>query len=197
MYKKLFAALLLFLCMRGDAQTKMTSLYDFMYKLAPDSAKGEAGDWAVERPKLFPVTWKTPGVIMSDDIKINFYREGVTSLSVNGVVYQNLQNKRLQWKIMLRGPRMGFTNYALGTEASTSIRQGTTIDSLLGKQRYTFQLLKSCPGLMGFNYYQLKFPRKDPLWVKLGWLCGNAGCALKMDVYEDWSKQYAELNCGR
>ena len=193
--RKLFHSVLFFcLSINLYPQSKTISLYDFMYKLAPDSGKHATGDWSVGKPAFVSIKWKNNRIEMSEDMKINFFREGAITLSVNGVVYQNMQNKPIGWYLMLRGPRSGFTNYLIMGMGNNSFKP-MLIDSLLGKKRYTYQLLKTCSGTQGFYYYQLKFPKKDPLWMKLSWMYGNSGVTLRIEVYDDGSKSFADLNC--
>ena len=170
--------------------------------MAPDSALGMVGDWAVGNPGAFPIKWKADRIEMSADIKINFFRMGTVNIAVKGKSLLNTQQQLCKWTLMLRGPRAGFTNYALNSEGIAGWRisaDGVLIDSLLGNKPYTSKLLKTCNtnASTGFNYYQLKLPKKDPLWVKLTWIISNGACSIGLDVYNDFSKTNAAIGCGK
>ncbi len=193
---------LLPLCLFSTGQLKKIELYDLVKKMAPDSALGMVGDWAVGNPRAYPIKWKADRLEMSDDITINFFRTGTLNIAVKGRSLLNTQQQVCKWTLMLRGPRAGFTNYALNSEGIAGWHisaDGILIDSLLGNRPYTSKLLKACNinASTGFNYYQLKLPKKDPLWVKIGWMITNGACSIGLDVYDDFSKTNAAIGCGK
>lgn len=193
---------LLLLCLVSNSQLKKVELYDLVRKMAPDSGLGMVGDWAVGSPAAYPIKWKSDRIEMSDDIKINFFRTGMATIAVKGKILQNTRQQVCRWTLMLRGPRAGFTNYALNSEPIAGWRistDGVLIDSLLGNKPCTAKLLKACNlnASSGFNYYQLKLPKKDPLWVKLAWIVSNGACSINLDVYDEFSKTNAAVECGK
>ena len=81
----------LFLCCGLTATAQKTELYDLLKKIIPDSTGYEnVGDWAVGKPKLFPIRWKEDRLIMSEDTSINFYRLGTADMSIMAVSYTHL-----------------------------------------------------------------------------------------------------------
>jgi hypothetical protein len=183
----LSSVILLFISTLSFAQTKQVELFDLVKKFIPDSSEySSVGDWAA----TFPVKWTDDRIMMSDDIKINFYRRGTANITVNGKTYG-------KWSVMLRGPRAGFTNFNISSPNSTDIKAKQTIDNILGKKDYTYTLLKSCDANpnAGYYYYQLKIPKKSTSWLKIAWTCKSGDCKMSLDCYDDGSKQYADLTC--
>ena len=196
---KTATSLLLLLLIAGYSfsQTKKTELFDLIKIFVQDSSEyPTTGDWAVGEPKTFPVQWESDRIIMSDDLKINFYRNGTANISVNGKTF-NEGSKPAKWNVMLRGPRMGFTSFNITSPYQRNIHPKQTIDSLLQTSAYTYKLLQSCDSKAGagFYYYQVSIPKKVTSWLKVAWTCKSGTCSVSIDCYDDWSKQYADLNC--
>jgi hypothetical protein len=192
--------LLLLLCCSSasvTAQTSKTELYDFVKKFLYDSTGYEnVGDWDIGNAKNFPVKWKEDRVMMSDDTSINFYRSGTVDLTINGRSY--LQGGQpVKWSFMLKGPRMGYTNFSLISSPCNDIPTKSTIDSLFGKKLFKARLIKSCDTkpLTGFYYYEIKLPKKDVAFLKISWIAINEKKAIRIDCYDNWSKQSAKLDC--
>jgi hypothetical protein len=179
-------------------QPKKVELFDLVKKLVQDSTGYETtGDWAVGHPSAYPVQWQADRIEMSDDEKINFFRKGTANITVNGATYLNM-NKPVKWDVMLKGPRMGFSSFSIQSASHKSIAVKMTIDSIFGKKPYNFRLLKACSGeASGFYYYEVKMPKKVMAWIKISWACSAGNCRLSLDGYDDWSKQYADLDCAQ
>jgi hypothetical protein len=191
--------LLLLIATCSFSQTKKTELFDFIKVLVQDSTQYSAsgtGDWAVGSPRTFPVHWESDRIIMSDDMKINFYRKGTVNISVKGKTLNNGATPS-KWMLMLRGPRSGYSSFNITSPYKKNIHPKQTIDSLLPAKQYTYKLLQSCDSKTGtgFYYYQLSIPKKVASWLKIEWNCKDAACNVSIYCYDDWSKQYADLNC--
>ncbi len=153
------------------------------------------GDWAVGKPKMFPVKWKEDAITMSEDTAINFYRMGTVDLLLNG---NNVTEagQPLKWNIMLKGPRMGYGSFAIISSPTTSLKAKMNIDSLFGNRNYKAELLKSCDrDFAGYYYYKLKVPKKDVFFIKLSWVLVNGKTALRIDGYDDYYNYAAKLDC--
>lgn len=179
------------------AQLPKTELYDLVKKLLCDSTGYEnVGDWAVGKPKKFPVKWKEDRVIMSEDTSINFYRAGTVEITVNGRSF--VQNGQpVKWNIMLKGPRMGYSSFSIISSPASDMKPIFNIDSVFGKRNFKAKLLKGCDTktLSGFYYYELKLPGKDIAYIRLSWLSLNGNTAMRIDGYDSWSKYAAKLDC--
>ena len=187
----------LYVALVTSAQTGKTELYDFIKKVIPDSTGYEnVGDWSVNKPKAFPVKWKTSGIQMSPDTSINFYRAGTADFLINGKSYSTA-GKPLTWNILLKGPRMGYSSFSMLTSPSKELPTKFTLDSLFGQKPFQAKLLKSCDTspLTGFYYYEVKLPKKDLLFLKLTWLSMNGNTAFRIDGYDSWSSYAAKLAC--
>lgn len=195
--KKLF--LLVFLAATGfaaTAQTK-TELYDLIKKFLYDSTGYEnVGDWAVGNPKKFPVKWEADRIEMSDDTSINFFRRGSADITIKEKSFIT-GTTPAAWKIMLKGPRMGYTSFSIISSNSAELKTHATIDSLFGNKNFKAKLLKSCDHstLRGYYYYEVKLPKKDMAFIKFSWLSVNGSTAIRIDVYDSWSKYAVKLDC--
>lgn len=179
------------------AQTKHPELYDVIKKLLYDSTGYEnVGDWAVGKPKTYPVQWKEDRLIMSEDTSINFYRIGTTDFIINGNHFME-GSKPVKWNIMLKGARSGYSSFSIIGSPSAAIQPKYTIDSLFGSKLYTAKLLKSCDTkpLMGYYYYEVKIPKKDVAFLKIGWLTVQGKTMLRIDGYDSWSKYAVKFDC--
>ena len=179
------------------AQAPQTELFDFIKKFIPDSTGYEnVGDWAVGQPKKYPVLWKADRLEMSADTSINFYRLATANISIKGKTIRNA-NGAIQWNIMLKGPRMGYASFSIISSNAAEIKTHSNIDSLFGNKNYKAKLLKKCDGnnVSGYYYYELKIPKKDLAYIKFSWLSVNASTALRVDVYDSWSKYAVKLEC--
>lgn len=180
------------------AQPVKTELYDLVKKLLYDSTGySNIGDWAVGNPKKFPVKWKEDRVEMSDDTSINYFRSGSADITVNGKTFM-LGSQAVKGNIMLKGPRMGYTNFSIICSPASSILQPKyNIDSLFGKKSFKAKLLKSCDAklLSGFYYYELKLPKKDIAFLKISWINVNGNTAIRIDCYDAESRYAAKLEC--
>lgn len=179
------------------AQAARTDVYDLVKKLMYDSTGYEnVGDWAVGQPRKFPVTWKADRIEMSPDTSINFFRRGSVNLGINGRTYQH-QGQPVKWEIMLKGPRMGYSSFSLISTPSAEISPKFNLDSLFGKKPFKATMLKSCDKgpVSGFYFYEVKILRKDPAFIKLSWLTINGNTALRVDVFDSYSKYAAKTEC--
>ncbi|MBC7867079.1 MAG: hypothetical protein H7X88_06045 [Gloeobacteraceae cyanobacterium ES-bin-316] len=196
MKKLLLYSILAFSSFGAAAQGK-TELYDLLKKLMYDSTGYEnVGDWAVGAPQKFPVSWKADKLEMSDDTSINFYRVGSTEITIKGRTYTQ-SSTPVKWNIMLKGPRMGYASYSIISSPSKDFLPRYTIDSLLGKKNFKARLIKSCDSkdLAGYYYYEVKFPKKDPAFVKFSWVSVEGNTAIRIDAYDSWSKYAVKLDC--
>lgn len=195
--KKLF--LLVFLAAIGHAaaaQTK-TELYDLIKKFLYDSTGYEnVGDWAVGNPKKFPVKWEADRIEMSDDTSINFFRRGSADITIKGKTFMT-GTEPTKWRIMLKGPRMGYSSFSIISANSAGLKTHYSIDSLFGNKNFKAKLLKSCDQktLNGYYYYEVKLPKKDIAYIKFSWLSVKGSTAIRIDVYDSWSKYAVKLDC--
>lgn len=196
--KKLVFYLMLSSCgYTASAQTSKTELYDLLVQLMYDSTGYEnVGDWAVGKPKKFPVKWKADRIEMSDDTSINFFRMGTADISINGRSFQQA-GLPVKWNIMLKGPRMGYASHSIISSPSKEFKPRLTIDSLFGKRKFKARLIKSCDQkeLAGYYYYEVKVAKKDPAFVKVSWLSISGSTAIRIDTYDGWSKYAVKLDC--
>ncbi|MEP6676098.1 MAG: hypothetical protein ABJA78_13130 [Ferruginibacter sp.] len=178
------------------SQAKKTELYDLIKKLTLDSNSTSTGDWAVGHPNTWPVQWENDKVTMSDDMDINFFRKGTATISLNGNSFDN-GGKSAKWMIMLKGARSGYSSYTITSPALQGLHAKEALDSLFGKRSFTYKLLQRCDASAnaGFYYYEVHLPKKAIVFMKTGWSCSNGNCSISIDCYDDWSKQYAKLNC--
>jgi len=179
------------------SQTTKTELYDLIKKMIPDST-GEVnvGEWGVGEPKKFPIKWKGENIIMSDDTSINFYRLGTVDIVIKGKNFMQGATP-VNWNIMLKGPRMGYTSFSIISSPSKEFQPKYTIDSLFGKKSFTSKMLKTCDGnmLSGYYYYQVKLPKKDIAFIKFSWISVNGNTAIRIDCYDNFSKYAVKLDC--
>ncbi len=194
-----FILYLLFACstLTATAQSTKTELYDLIKKLLYDSTGYEnVGDWAVGRPKKFPVKWNEDRIIMSEDTSINFYRMGTADITMKGRSFMKA-GQPVKWNVMLKGPRMGYTSFSIISSPSEELQPKYIIDSMFGKKPFIVKLLKSCDTktLAGYYYYELKLPKKDLAFIKLSWLSVNGNTAIRIDCYDNWSKYAVKLDC--
>jgi len=181
----------------ASAQSPKTELYDLIKKFLNDSTGYEnVGDWSVGQPKKFPVKWKADKLEMSDDTSINFFRQGTADITIQGRSITQA-GQPVKWNVMLKGPRMGYSSFSIISNLSNTLSPKYTLDSIFGKKPFKEKLLKSCdqkdPG--GFYYYEVKLPKKDIAFIKLGWITVNGNTAIRIDCFDDWSKYAAKLNC--
>ena len=197
MKKLLLYTLVCFSTINLSAQATQTEMYDLIKKLVTDSTGYEnVGDWAVGKPKRYPVTWKADRIEMSDDTSINFFRLGTADIKLNGRSFTQA-GRPVKWNVMLKGPRMGYGSFSIISTLSNSMKPKYTLDSLFGKKPFTAKLLKSCDAkdLAGFYYYQLKLPKKDIVFMKVSWISVDGNTAIRIDSYDDYSKYAAKLDC--
>jgi len=180
-----------------QAQAPKTELYDLVKKLLYDSTGyTQVGDWAVGRPKTFPVNWKADRIEMSEDTAINFFRTGTADIKLNGKTITSLA-KENNWTIMLKGARMGYDKVSIISPASVDLHPRLTIDSLFGNRPFKAKLLKSCDDkpLMGYYYFELKIPKKDIAFVKVSWISIRDKTALRIDIFDSWSNYAIKFAC--
>ncbi|MES2848680.1 MAG: hypothetical protein V4685_06465 [Bacteroidota bacterium] len=178
----------------ASAQLPKVELYDLIKKFLYDSTGySNVGDWN----KKFPVKWKEDRVIMSDDTAINFYRSGTADITIKGKNFTQENKQPVKWNLMLKGPRMGYTNFSIISSPSKELSPKYIIDSLFGNKPFKAKLLKSCDSktLAGYYYYEVKLPKKDLFFIKFSWLSVNGSTALRIDAYDDWSKYAVKLDC--
>ncbi|MGB8190335.1 MAG: hypothetical protein WCF67_00390 [Chitinophagaceae bacterium] len=193
----LIALLAIGLLSSASAQSSKIELYDLLKKFFYDSTGYEnVGDWAVGQPKKFPVKWKADQVNMSDDTSINFFRQGTADITINGKSFIQA-GQPVKWNVMLKGPRMGYTSFAIVSSASSNMNTNYNLDSVFGKRPFKAKLIKSCDSRKEFGYYfyEVKLPKKDVAYLKLSWISVNGNTALRIDGYDGWSKQSAKLAC--
>jgi len=154
------------------------------------------GDWAVGKPKKFPVKWKADRIEMSDDTSINFYRMGAVDITVKGRSFMQA-GQPVKWNILLKGPRMGYSSFSIISSPCSEMQPKYTIDSIFGKKPFAAKLLKSCDAktLSGYYYYELKIPKKDIAFIKLSWISINGNTAIRLDCFDSWSKYAVKLEC--
>lgn len=193
--------ILLSLCSQfASAQLPRIEMYDLIKKLACDSTGYEnIGDWAVGNPKKFPVKWKEDRIIMSDDTAINFYRIGTAAISIKNKTFADALHSPVKWNVMLKGPRMGYSSFSIISSPSKELAPAFTIDSLFGNKPFTAKLLKKCDNktISGYYYYEVKFPKKDLLYIKCTWFTVNGNTALRIDAYDSWSRYAVKLDCNK
>ena len=150
------------------------------------------GDWAVDNPKQYPVKWKDDGIIMSEDTSINFYRRGNATV----ILTNDLGSTPLQWQLMLKGARSGYSSFSMLSQPSEKYNNQVTLDSLFGNKKYKFTLIKACDNkVSGYNYYEVNIPKKDPEFLKVSWVSLNGKTVLRIDGYDNWSKYAVKLTC--
>lgn len=194
---KLLSTLLLLVATHVSAQTKKIEMFDLVKKLSLDSSQYESvGEWGIGSNSTYPIKWNNDRIEMSDDLKINFFRKGSANISINGVTYQQ-ENKSTNWSVMLKGARAGYSSFNISGANLKDIKPKMSIDSLFPKKQFTYKLLQDCSSNLsrGFYYYQFKIPKKATSWLKISWICNSGSCILSLDVYDEFSKQYAELAC--
>ncbi|MES2776685.1 MAG: hypothetical protein V4722_21080 [Bacteroidota bacterium] len=181
-----------------SAQTTKTELYDLVKKLVTDSTGYEnIGDWAVGKPKKYPVIWKADKIEMSEDTSINFFRMGNADIMIRGRSFMQA-GQPVKWSIMLKGPRMGYGSFSIiSSPLSPEMQPKYNLDSIFGKKPFTARLLKSCDTkpVAGFYYYELKLPKKDLVFLKLSWVTVNGNTAIRIDCFDSYSKYAAKLDC--
>lgn len=176
-----------------SAQTTKIGLYDLIKNFMYDSTGYEnVGDWAVDNPKKYPVKWKDDGIIMSDDTSINFYRRGSAAV----ILTNDLGSAPLQWQLMLKGARSGYSSFSMLSQPSEKYNNQVTLDSLFGNKKYKARLIKACDNkVSGYNYYEVNIPKKDPEFLKVSWVSLNGKTVLRIDGYDNWSKYAVKLTC--
>ena len=179
-----------------SAQSAKTELYDLIKKFLCDSTGYEnVGDWSVGQPKKFPVKWKADRLEMSEDTSINFYRAGTADITIKGRSFKQA-DQPVKWNIMVKGPRMGYSSFSIISSPSPEILPKYTIDSIFGKKPFKATLLKSCDAkFAGYNYYEVKLPKKDPAFIKISWISVNGNSAVRLDCFDNWSKYAVKLDC--
>lgn len=180
-----------------SAQPPKTELYEFVKKLVTDSTGYEnVGDWAVGEPKKFPVKWKADNIEISQDTAINFYRLGTANITIDGQSFDQM-GKPVQWNVMLKGARSGYSSFSIISTPSKDMRPRYAIDSVFGKNPFKAKLLKSCDEkeLSGYYYYEVKLPKKDVVYIKLGWISVSGKTAIRVDCFDSFSSYAAKLDC--
>lgn len=179
------------------AQSMKTNLYDLVKKLIPDSNGYEnVGDWAVGKPKKFPVKWKEDRLVMSEDTSINFYRMGTADITINGEQLPGAAGAVI-WNIMLKGPRSGYSSFSIVSSLSKALLNKYTLDSLFKDRDYKAKIIKKCDAkpMSGYYFYEVKLPKKDIAFIKTSWVNANGLVAVRIDCYDSYSKYAAKLNC--
>jgi hypothetical protein len=196
--KHFIFCILIFSTVSASAQSPKIELYNLIKQLLTDSSGYEnVGDWSVGKPKKFSVKWQEDRIVMSEDTSINFFRKGSANIAINGKTFMQA-GKAVNWYVMLKGPRMGYTSFSIvSSPLCSEMQAGYTIDSLFGKKPFIAKLLKSCDGkkLSGFYYYEVKLPKKDKAFIKFSWVSVNNNAALRIDCYDTYSQYAAKLNC--
>ena len=137
------------------AQAPKTELYNLIKKIWYDSTGYEnVGAWSVGELKAFPIKWKEDRLIMSEDTSINFYRIGTADISIKGKTIMAAA-KPIQWNVMLKGPRSGYSSFSILGTATNQISPKQTIDSIFGDNPFKATLIKSCDNkpILGYYYY--------------------------------------------
>ncbi len=192
--------IILLACLTGislNAQPAKTDLYDFIKAFLYDSTGYEnVGDWATGKPKKYPVKWETQHVEMSADTSINFFRLGTADLSFRKLSLQK-NGQPIKWNIILTGSRMGYSKLSIIGTPADNITVPLHIDSLFSGKRYQARLIKACTShpTVGYNYYELKLPRKDPAYIVITWAKASMGTAIRIDCYDGWSRQQFKEVC--
>lgn len=184
-------------CPALQAQSVKTDIYDLIKKLLTDSSGyPNVGDWDVSVSNKIPIKWKGDRLEMSDDTSINFFMLGTIDLAINGRSFTQ-NNQPVKWSIMLKGPRMGYTNFSIVSSPSGSMQPKYNIDSLFGKKNFKSKLIKGCDAkpLTGFYFYEIKLPKKDLYFIKISWITVNGNTALRIDCFDERSRYAAKLDC--
>lgn len=193
----LIATAFCLILLSARAQKGSTELYELLKGFMYDSTGYEnVGEWAVDNPSKFPVSWESDGIIMSQDTSINFYRKGTSRVRINGKSISG-DGKPEPWKIMLKGARMGYSSFSILSPATAQLSPGPTLEQILGNRTFTSRLIKKCDlkDLTGYYYYEVKFPHKDPEFIKLSWITLNGKTAIRIDGYDSYSRYAAKLDC--
>lgn len=92
---------------------------------------------------------------------------------------------------------MGYTSFSIISSPTAEMQPKYNIDGLFDNKPFTARLIKSCDtkNMAGYNYYELKLPRKDLSFLKISWLSVNGKTALRIDCYDNWSKYAVKLYC--
>jgi hypothetical protein len=199
--KRLYLGIFFICCsIAVNAQPVKPTLYDLIKSLVADATGYEnVGDWAVGNPKKFAVKWKEDKITMSDDTSINFFRIGIADVTINGRSFMQV-GQPVKWNVMLKGPRSGYTSFSIvNTPLSPELQPKYTIDSIFGKSEFKAKLLKKCDGktLAGYYYYEVKLPKKDPIFMKLSWVWVNGNTGIRIDCFDNFSKYAAKLDCAQ
>lgn len=192
--KKIFLSITLMIFSTFLFSQKKIELFDLVKTLAEKEGI-DGGDWAVGRPATYPVKWKEDRVIMSEDTSINFYRQGFADILINKM---SVVPASKPINVMLRGPRSSYMAYNILIAYKNSSRVKPSIDSLFGKNNYTFKLLKSCTTTpnFGFDYYEVSIPKRNKLFIKIVWRSNNTGMwIISLDCNDDWSKNSLKTSC--
>ena len=135
---------------------------------------------------------------MSEDTSINFYRMGTANITVKGHTFMKA-SQPVNWNIMLKAPHAGYTSFSILSSPGDDMQPKLSIDSIFSKRPFKAKLLKSCDAktLAGYYYYELKIPKKDVAFMKISWLSINGNTAMRIDVYDSWSKYAVKLDCAK
>jgi hypothetical protein len=164
--------------------------------LYDSSGFDNVGEWGVSHPKKYEVTWKSDKLEMSPDTSINFYRLGSANVAVHGKTIMQ-KGTSAKWQFMLKGPRMGYTSFSIISTPSTEFKPKFMLDSLFVNKPYSSKLISSCDDktLTGFYYYEVKIPKKDVSYIKVSWISVNGNTAIRLDVYDNYSRYAVKLDC--
>ncbi len=154
-------------------QSKPIELFDLISLFAPDQKFDyNLYDWKSEANNK-SINWLTSGVKMGEH---DFYRKGESVVSINGKVLECFENtsQPCKWDIVLRGVRNGYTSFEISSVSSQSLDK-MTIDQLFEDHKFEAKIT-TYDDLS--KTYQVTFPLKKPIEMKIQYTCGSEGCLL-------------------
>jgi hypothetical protein len=106
----------------------------------------------------------------------DFYRKGESVVSINGKVLECFENtsQPCKWDIVLRGVRNGYSSFEISSVTSQEI-EVMTIDQLFKNHKFEAKII-TYDDLS--KTYQVTFPHKKPIEMKIQYSCGSEGCLL-------------------
>lgn len=172
--KKITWALLIILPFQLIAKSSNSiELYDLINLFAP-SKSFDYGlyDWRTEASNP-NINWLTEGIKMGNS---DFYRNGEVVVSVNKKT-SNCLRKNLEpckWRLSLTGPRGGYTSFEISSVNSQEM-DIMSLNELFKGRIFKYNLVaQDDEG----KTYEVMFPNKKPIKIKIAWSCGSGGCSL-------------------
>lgn len=154
-------------------QTKPIELYNLVSLFIPDQKLDyNLYDWKTGANNK-SIKWLTHGIEMDST---NFYREGEAIVSICSKVIQCLDIKTYPctWAITLNGVHGGYSSFEISSVFSQEL-EPVSIEELFKYYRFDCKLLSSDDFS---KIYQVTFPNKKPVEMKIQYSCGSSGCSL-------------------